>query len=153
MFLGAKELLDTESEFYVRTAENLEDFLFEGEEFSKKESGIAFDYIDFVFIEIESNVRPWSAFSKKMVTLIRMCLRANKILFASSAAMLVVVFLIATNFEFPITIINGINGGPIGDLSKVKKDLKKVKKNEFFLDNVTGDIYGVHISPDEEITW
>lgn len=45
--------------------------------------------------------------------------------------------------------MNGVNGGLLGDLSKVQKPLDKIKHNEYFLDNVTGDLYGIHY--DQEI--
>jgi hypothetical protein len=52
-----------------------------------------------IFIEMESNLRPWSPFAHKMATLVRMCMRCNKILLASSAAMQVLIYSVASNFE------------------------------------------------------
>ena len=37
--------------------------------------------------------------------------------------------------------MNGINGGQLGDLSRLNKDLHDVRSNDLFLDNVTGDLY------------
>lgn len=80
--------MDTETEFFTRDVSNLDDFLFDAE--SGYQSGDAarlFDFLDFIFVEMDASLRPWSKFSQKIMVLIRMCLRTNKILFASSGAM------------------------------------------------------------------
>ena len=46
-------------------------------------------------------------------------------------------------------IINGINGGALGDLSKLTKSLKDIHNNDLFLDNVTGDLYGFNYDTGE----
>jgi hypothetical protein len=76
----------------------------------KRESANNFDQLDIVFVTGDANVRPWSPSMRKMLTLLRMCLRVKKYLYACSWAMQAIVFLCASNFEKDINIVNG-NGG------------------------------------------
>ena len=72
----------------MRGVHDLDEFLFEGDSgFASQESARQFDFIDLVFIEMESNLRPWSPGAHKLSTLVRMCVRTNKMMLASSAAM------------------------------------------------------------------
>lgn len=40
----------------------------------------------------------------------------------------------------------------MGDLSKIKKDLTDIKQTDFFLDNVTGDLYGFNYDTGEWVS-
>lgn len=69
VFLNQKELLDTETEFFSRDAANLDDFLFDQDSgFSKVEAIRQFDFLDFVFIEMDPTLRPWAKFASKVPT-------------------------------------------------------------------------------------
>ena len=70
-----------------------------------------------------------------------MCVLTQKILFASTCAMQCLVFLCATNFEKPITVINGSEGSKIEEFYQLQPDNMNLKSSDLFLDNVTGDFY------------
>ena len=83
-----------------------------------------------------------------------MCLFTQKKLFCSNGLMRFIVYLCAINttkvvaFFFlietkkkKINIINGINGSSLENLKKYDKIKEKLNKMDFFLDNVTGDLY------------
>ncbi|CAD8132817.1 unnamed protein product [Paramecium octaurelia] len=145
LFLNQKELLDTETEFFSRDANDLDEFLYDQDSgYSKQEAANQFNFIDFVFIEIDANLRPWSKHLKKVMVLIRMCLRTNKVLLATAGAMQALVFFVATNLETPVEVVNGPQGGPLGDMSKLSKSLDQMTKHEYFLDSITGDLYGIY---------
>ncbi|CAD8110500.1 unnamed protein product [Paramecium sonneborni] len=151
--LSKKEMIDTEIDFIIRDRDSIDDLLYEiDSSFVRVECGKMFDSIDIIFFEGDANLRPWSPNAYKYLILLRMCLRSNKILFASSFAMQGLVFLIASNVECQISVINGLNGGQLGDLSKIKKDLTDIKQTDFFLDNVTGDLYGFNYDTGEWIS-
>ena len=75
------------------------------------------------------------------MVLFRMCVRANKLLFASGIGLQALIFLVATDSEQHLHVINGDKGSKLGDLSNLNKPLSQVQEHECFLDNVTGDIY------------
>ena len=63
-----KELLDTETECYIRDKDNLDDFIYEIDSGNmKKESAINFDQLDMIFITGDANVRPWSTSMRKVI--------------------------------------------------------------------------------------
>ncbi|KAL4441119.1 hypothetical protein ABPG74_002069 [Tetrahymena malaccensis] len=146
-----KELVDTETEYLIRDKDNVEDFLYEIESsYLKKEAASNFDSLDIIFITGDANVRPWSRSMKKILTLIRMSMKANKYLFASSFAMQAVVFLCASNLESNIEVINGQgNGGKLSDMHNLPIRLQDVKHYHYFLENTTGDLYGFNYESNE----
>ena len=80
--------MDTETEFFTRDVSNLDDFLFDADcGYQSGDAARLFDFLDFIFVEMDASLRPWSKFSQKIMVLIRMCLRTNKILLVSSGAM------------------------------------------------------------------
>ncbi|CAD8200721.1 unnamed protein product [Paramecium octaurelia] len=150
---GKKEMIDTELEFFFADRDSIDDFLYEiDSSFVRVECGKMFDSIDLIFFEGDANLRPWSPNAYKYLILLRMCMRSNKILFASSFAMQGLVFLIASNVECQFSVINGLNGGQLGDLSKIKKSLTEIRMNDFFLDNVTGDLYSFNYDTGEWVS-
>lgn len=91
-----------------------------------------------------------------------MCLKCQKILFASGDAMLCLIFLCAsdiekvlfflsTNLLFKnINIINGNGqGSKLSEIFKIKKELSKLELTDYFLDNVTGDLYSFNRESEE----
>ena len=70
-----------------------------------------------------------------------MCLLTQKIVFASTCAMQCLVYLCATNFEKPITVINGAEGSRIEDFFLLHPENMSISANDLFLDRVTGDFY------------
>lgn len=71
-----------------------------------------------------------------------MCLLTQKSLFASTFSMQALVFLCATNFEKPISIVNGPDGSLIDSIYQQAPS----NANSFFLDSVTGDLYSYYAS-------
>lgn len=89
-------MIDTEIDFIIRDRDSIDDLLYEiDSSFVRVECGKMFDSIDIIFFEGDANLRPWSPNAYKVknlhnnqfLILLRMCLRSNKILFASSFAM------------------------------------------------------------------
>ena len=61
------ELIDTEFEFFVCDVTNIDDYIYEmATNNSSLEAAKAFDYIDMVFIEGDTNMRPWSKGAQKV---------------------------------------------------------------------------------------
>lgn len=69
-----------------------------------------------VFIEGNANLRPWSASARKFLLLIKNCLKSNKIMWGSSFAAQALIYLISTNIEKPVEVINGTSGSNYEDL-------------------------------------
>jgi hypothetical protein len=151
IFKDQRDFVDTETEFVIRTKDNLDDFLFElDSSYVKVSAAKYFDHVDMVFIEGDANLLPWSPSAAKMLILLRMCLKTKKLLFASSFAMQALVFLSATNFERNIIIVNGNGkGGSIAELMNLDLDLAALRHHELFLDNVTGDLYSYNYDANE----
>ncbi|EGR31050.1 hypothetical protein IMG5_118860 [Ichthyophthirius multifiliis] len=148
-----KELVDTETEFFIRDKNNLDDYLYEIESsYLKKEAANNFDQLDMIFIIGDANVRPWSIQMRKILTLLRMCLKVKKYLYTSSWAMQALIFLCASNIEKNIQIVNGgDNGGKLSEIHIMNKDLKNIQPNDYYLDNTTGDLYGFNYETNEWI--
>ncbi|CAD8200712.1 unnamed protein product [Paramecium pentaurelia] len=133
-----KELIDTENEFYVRNRDTIEDFLYEVESsYVKKEAAQKFDQLDVIFIIGDCHTRPWAVHMAKILVLLRMSLRVQKLLFASGFAMQALVYLSASNIERPINLINQ-NGGKLSDLRELKI---QIQQSDMFLENTSGDLY------------
>ncbi|KRX08132.1 hypothetical protein PPERSA_01677 [Pseudocohnilembus persalinus] len=63
-----KELIDTETEFFIRDKDNLDDFLYEVESSHlRKESSNNFDQLDIVFLSGDTNIRPWQSKSNQWI--------------------------------------------------------------------------------------
>lgn len=53
-------MVDTETEFFIRDKENLDDFLYElDSSYVKKDAAKLFDYLDMIFVTGDSNLLPW----------------------------------------------------------------------------------------------
>ncbi|EAR85528.2 hypothetical protein TTHERM_00442780 (macronuclear) [Tetrahymena thermophila SB210] len=140
-FLRQKDLMDTETEFFVCDKNNICDFLYEmSGSFVSKEAAKSFDFIDMVFIEGDANLRPWSDKASQFLMFLKNCFKTNKILWASQFAMQALIYLIATDLERPVNIVNGANGDPIQSFKSIQKDYPNGKM-DYFLDNVSGDMY------------
>jgi hypothetical protein len=105
-----------------------------------------FDKVDIIFIDGDEKFLPWSNHGKPLRTLIKMALINNKHLFACGVAMQSLIFFLATNFAHDMNFINS-NGEvkSIEDIEKIPKNfLQILKKYDYFLDYVTGDVYEYH---------
>lgn len=62
-----KELVDTETEFFIRDRNNLDDFLYElDSSYVKKEAAKFFDHLDIIFISGDPYLLPWAPSAKKV---------------------------------------------------------------------------------------
>jgi hypothetical protein len=99
-FLEQNELVDTETEFIIRDATSVIEFLYEIPSSWVNQNAIkAFNNFDMVFVSGCGTILPWSPFMERVLVLLRMCLRVKKCLFASGSAMQCLVFLSASNFD------------------------------------------------------
>jgi len=141
-------LLEIKDEYIIRAKDNLQDFLYdEGTSFSQPSAGKQFDSLDFVIISGDQHNLPWNPSNFQVLTLLRMCLRVKKCLFAAGFAMQALVYLSASGLDYPIEIINGNGkGGKIGEMGTLKLRRENIRAHDYFLDNVTGDLY--HFQPE-----
>lgn len=151
IFSKQRVLVDTETEFFIRDTNNLDDFLYElDNSYVIKSSGKLFDHMDLIFITGDPFLLPWFKCCRKVLLLIRMCLKTQKHLFAASFAFMCYVYLCSTNFEQDIQVVNGRQKGAlVGDLSSLDKSLADINPTDYFLDNATGDLYSHNSQQDK----
>ena len=122
---------------------SIDTFLFEpASGYSSRDSEKLFDHLDFIFIDGEANMLPWLKRAKKFQILLRMCKNTKKIVFASTFAMQMLVFLCATNFNIERVINGQGHGGSLKAIHNLNtSSINKLTLGDVFLDNATGDIY------------
>ena len=134
--------------YIYRTPDNLDDYIFdfiyntiEGDIKRKN-----FEKIDIVFIDGTENFLPWKDKGLKLCSFIRLCKLTDKILFASGVGMLSLIYYLATGTHSDYNFINSEGEiEVIEELNKIPASyLKEIKKNDNFLDFVTGDIMQYH---------
>lgn len=130
-------------EFIEVNHETIDSYLFElNSVYLNRDAEKLFDHLDFVFIDGEANMLPWLPRTKKFLILIRMCKRTNKILFACTFAMQVLVYICATNFNIDKVINGKWRGSQLKEIYNIPKEtIQKLSMGDVFLDNATGDIY------------
>ena len=139
--------------FIYRTPNTINDFIYNGDcnpGEETKESLINrknFEKIDMVFIDGYERYLPWKEKGYRLYEFIRLCKTTNKILFAAGVAMQYLIYYLATGSN---TLFNFINSkGEIQAVEELEQIpinfLKKLKKNDYFLDFVTGDVLEYHI--------
>ena len=139
--------------FIYRTPNTITDFIYNGDcnpGEETKESLINrknFEKIDMVFIDGYEKYLPWKEKGYRLYEFIRLCKTTNKILFAAGVAMQYLIYYLATGSN---TLFNFINSkGEIQAVEELEQIpinfLKKLKKNDYFLDFVTGDVLEYHI--------
>ena len=139
--------------FIYRTPNTINDFIYNyecnpGEE--TKENLINkknFDQIDMIFIDGNEKYLPWEEKGYRLSEFIRLCKATNKILFAAGVALEILIYYLATGSNNLFNFIN--SKGEIQAIEEIDKIphnfLKNLKKNDYFLDYVTGDILEYHI--------
>ena len=95
-----------------------------------------------VFIDGNEKYLPWEDKGYRLAEFIRLCKATNKILFAAGIALEILIYYLATGSN---NIFNFINSKgeiqAIEEINKIPENfLKQMKKNDYFLDYVTGDI-------------
>ncbi|CAD8124286.1 unnamed protein product [Paramecium sonneborni] len=143
MISSQKEVADTECEYHIRDRHSLDDFLYEPEtSLIRMEYGLKFDSLDIVFIIASPNQKPWHPNMRKVLTLIRMCLKTKKLLFTTSFGAQAIAYLCSTNFSVHANITNNHGDGcKLVDFPKYTLQAFKNGPNEYFLDSTTGDLY------------
>jgi hypothetical protein len=108
--------------------------------------------MDVIFIGANNNAHPWALSMRRILTLMKMCLKTNKLLFCSAFGAQALAFLCASNLTTNIRITNNLgNGCKLSDFSKYVKHASKTHSDEYFLDSTTGDIYTYSYETDEWI--
>ena len=138
--------------FIYRTPNTINDFIYNGDcnpGEETKESLINrknFEKLDMIFIDGQEKYLPWKDKGYRLYEFIRLCKNTNKILFAAGVGMQFLIYYLATGSN---TLFNFINSkGEIQAVEELEKIpisyLKTLKKNDYFLDYVTGDILEFH---------
>ena len=130
--------------YIYRTPSNLDDYIYDFE-FNTNEGDIKkknFENIDIVFIDGTEIFLPWNDKGLKLCSFIRQCKVTDKILYAGGVGMLSLVYYLATGSHSDYNFINSEGEiEVIEDLNKLSQTfLKEMKKNDNFLDFVTGDV-------------
>ena len=139
--------------FIYRTPNTINDFIYNGEcnpGEETKESLINrknFEKVDMVFIDGYEKYLPWRNKGYRLYEFVRLCKTTNKILFAAGVGLQFLIYYLATGSN---TLYNFINSKgeiqAVEELEKIPNNfLKRLKKNDYFLDFVTGDILEYHI--------
>ena len=101
-----------------------------------------FDKIDMVFIDGIEKYLPWEDKGYRLSEFVRLCKATNKVLYAGGVALEILIYYLATGSNNVYNFIN--SHGEIQAVEEIKripqKFLKDLKKNDNFLDYVTGDI-------------
>lgn len=106
-----------------------------------------FEKLDFIFIDGNDKFLPWknikTKYFNKISILIKMCNLANKPLFTSGVGFQNIIYFLSTNFNTDLNIINSNEEiKSIENLNKISPQiLENMKKNDYFLDFVSGDLY------------
>ena len=106
--LHDKTFQDTDFQFFtIQNHDELDQYLFDPvNSYINETWGHNFDNIDIVFINGKNNGLPWHTSQAKVLILIRMCIKVNKPLFASSSAYISGIYLLSANFDQNPRILN-----------------------------------------------
>ena len=136
--------------FYTyKTIDELHEFVFnlpdndKLSEFEKKIIHKNFMKMDFIFVDgKEKNYLPWNPQGQKLLYLIKLCEKYEKVLFAAGIGFLHLIFNFATNNQNKNFINSNGDYPTIEDLKNLPNDVvKNLKRADVFLDFATGDIY------------
>ena len=149
---GNKASIDTESVYLiVKNMKELQQYLFQPDVgYTNVDCGKNFDLVDVVLINGDYRYRPWSSqyldvcfhSQLQMFTLVRMCLKTDKPLFASGGSMLSYYYLAATDLDRSVEVLNQNPKSRIEDLL----DTKPSGLNSMLIDPITGDLYEYNYS-------
>ncbi len=135
--------------YSYRSVDELDDFVYnlpsneKATDEKKLEYKKNFDKLDLIFIDgKEHNNLPWLPQGFKLLSLIELCEKTGKIVFAGGIAMLSLIYYLATNGKYKNYINSNGEFPSIEDLSKIPYHyLTNLKREDAFLDYVTGDVY------------
>ena len=133
--------------YIIRSPSKLEDYIFNyysnpTDETSESQNRKNFNSLDIVFIDGIEYYSPWKKRSHYLTKFIELCKLSNKVLFAGGVAFEILIYYLSIGAINDYNIIN--SQGEIKALEEINKIplkyLKGIKKNELFLDFVTGDL-------------
>ena len=133
--------------YIIRDPSKIEDFLFNyysnpTDETSESQNRKNFNSLDMVFIDGIENYSPWKKRSNYLSKFVELCKLSNKVLYAGGVALEILIYYLSLGSFNDYNFIN--SNGEIKALEEINKIpiqyLKGIKKNELFLDFVTGDL-------------
>ena len=133
--------------YIIRNPSELEDYIFNfysnpTDETSESQNRKNFNSLDIVFVDGIEYYSPWKKRSHCLTKFIELCKLSNKVLFAGGVAFEILIYYLSIGAINDYNIIN--SQGEIKALEEINKIplkyLKGIKKNELFLDFVTGDL-------------
>jgi len=143
-------------EYIVKDHNSIDDYLYYTEGytfalFSNPKNKRNFDKLDLIFFDGGEKYLPWKKNGYKFQILFKMCSISNKPIFAAGVGVQIMLYFLATNFLTEINIINSNDEiQSIEEINSIPKTfLDTLKKNDFFLDYVTGDLYEYRTSNKE----
>jgi hypothetical protein len=143
-------------EYIVKDFKSIDDYLYYAEGhtfslFSNPKNKRNFDKLDLIFFDGGEKYLPWKKNGYKFQILFKMCSISNKPIFAAGVGIQIMIYFLATNFLTEINVINSNDEiQSIEEINSIPKTfLDTLKKNDFFLDYVTGDLYEYRTSNSE----
>ena len=133
--------------YIIRDPSKLEDYLFNyysnpTDETSESQNRKNFNSLDMVFIDGIENYSPWKKRSHYLTKFVELCKLSNKVLYAGGVALEILIYYLSIGSINEYNIIN--SNGEIKALEEINKIplkfLNRIRKNELFLDFVTGDL-------------
>ena len=133
--------------YIIRNPTKLEDYIFNyysnpTDETSESQNRKNFNSIDMVFIDGIETYSPWKKRSHLLAKFVELCKLSNKVLYAGGVAYEILIYYLSIGSINEYNIIN--SKGEIKALEEINKIplqlLNGIKKNEIFLDFVTGDL-------------
>ena len=133
--------------YIIRDPSKLGDYLFNyysnpTDETSEAQNRKNFNSLDMIFIDGIERYSPWKKRSYYLSKFVELCKLSNKVLYAGGVALEILIYYLSIGSINDYNIIN--SKGEIRALEEINKIplqyLKGIKKNEFFLDFVTGDL-------------
>ncbi|KAL4475780.1 hypothetical protein ABPG72_011557 [Tetrahymena utriculariae] len=140
MVLSQKVFPDTETHFFIRDKNNLGDVLYEiGSQYKNKNNVNFFQTIDFIFMEGDISVLPWSSHYETANILLRMCLNFKKRCFISGGLSSCIIYQSSDKIQGYQPIVHVDRNA-----QQLFQDLMlndKLNENDYILDSTTGDVY------------
>jgi hypothetical protein len=100
IFQDQKLLIDNHIEYYVRSFNDLSDFIYEANSNHQlKESLNNFNSLDMIFVVGQKNLTPWDKEAQQLLILLRMCWEKEKICFVSQFGILCLLYIANIHFE------------------------------------------------------
>jgi hypothetical protein len=133
--------------YIIRNPMTLEDYTFNyysnpTDETSETQNRKNFNSLDMIFIDGIEMYSPWKKRSHSLAKFLELCKLSNKVLYAGGVALEILIYYLSIGSINEYNIINSKGEiKAIEELNQISSQfLKGLKKNEIFLDFVTGDL-------------